>query len=128
MQKGNKAKNCRNFFSTKYGIKSRFWLEGVSIRKCIFITLVSYQLKHCHELINGFTIYDTLITMLRIQIKLASNWIHDAACQIIVLHGGSFDYLLIIGHPGHSVNCCTGKLMLHFQPEHPYHLENRRYF
>ena len=76
-----------NFFSTFFGIKSQFWLEGVRIRQCVFITLVTHQLKHCHELIHGFTIHDTLFTFIRVQKELTGHGIDNTACQVLVLHG-----------------------------------------
>ena len=77
---------CRDFFRPKMESKLVFG-QGVSIRKCVTITLVSHQLKHCHELIHGFTVHDTLFTFAGIQEELTGHGINDTACQVLVLHG-----------------------------------------
>ena len=77
------------FLCKDFGCKTanNYSSQRIGIRQHIIITLVTHQLKHGHKLINGFTIDNTLVALLRVQIKLTGDWINDAACQVIVLHG-----------------------------------------
>jgi hypothetical protein len=85
---------CRDFFRPKMESKLVFG-QGVSIRECVFITLVTHHLKDCHELIHGFTIHDTLFTFTGIQEELTGHRINNTACQVLVLHGVRLITLLL---------------------------------
>jgi len=61
--------------------------QGVSIRKCVFVQVVTAQFQHCHELIHGITIYDTFLTFVRVQKELTGHGIHNTSGQVLVLHG-----------------------------------------
>ena len=82
-----RVKIWRDFFSAFFGIKSHFCSEGVFVCQHILFTLVTHQLKHCHELIHGFTINNTLVTFIGIEEELATHGVNDTAGEILVLHG-----------------------------------------
>ena len=77
---------CRDFFCAFFGIKSHFSSERVRIRKSIFIKIISTEFQHCHELFYGFTIHDTLFSLIGIQKELTLHGINDTAGQVLVLH------------------------------------------
>jgi len=81
-----RQKFCRIFFRPKMELKVAFG-QGVSIRKCIFVQVITTKFQHCHELIHGITIHDTFFTFIRIQKELTGHGIHDASGQVLVLHG-----------------------------------------
>ena len=60
---------------------------GVSIRKCVLVQVITTQLKHCHELIHGIAVYDTFLTFIRVEEELTGHGIHNASCEVLVLHG-----------------------------------------
>ena len=61
--------------------------QGVSIRKCIFVQVITAKFKHCHELIHGFAVNNTLVTLIGIEEELATHGVNDTAGEILVLHG-----------------------------------------
>jgi len=79
---------CRNFFPAFIGIKGHFSSQRTSIRKCIFIKHCTAQFQHTHELVYGFTVKNLLIALLRVQIELTLHRVYNAACEVVVLHGG----------------------------------------
>ena len=107
-------------------LKVDFPSDWRRIRKCLFIKHGTAQFQHTHELVHGFTIKNLLVTLLRVQIELTLHRVHDAACEVVVLHGGCFAYLRIIAHSGVSVNRCIVRLMRQDQSEHRCHLENQK--
>jgi hypothetical protein len=69
-------------------LKVDFSSDWRRIRKCVFIKHSTTQFQYTHELVHGFTIKNLLVTLLRVQIKLTLHRVHDAACEVVVLHGG----------------------------------------
>jgi hypothetical protein len=82
-----RVKIWRDFFSAFFGIKSHFCSEGIFVCQHILFTLVTHQLKHCHELIHGFAVNNTLVTLIRIEEELTTHGVNDTAGEILVLHG-----------------------------------------
>jgi hypothetical protein len=82
-----RVKIWRDFFSAFFGIKSHFCSEGVFVCQHILFALITHQLKHCHELIHGFAVNNTLITLIRIEEELTTHGVNDTAGEILVLHG-----------------------------------------
>ena len=70
-------------------LKVDFPSEWGRIRKCLFIKHSTTQFQHAHELVHGFAIKNLLVTLLRVQIELTLYGVHDAACEVVVLHGVS---------------------------------------
>ena len=82
-----RVKIWRDFFSAFFGIKSHFCSEGVFVCQHILFALITHQLKHCHELIHGFAVNNTLVTLIGIKEKLATHGVNDTAGEILVLPG-----------------------------------------
>jgi hypothetical protein len=82
-----RVKIWRDFFSAFFGIKSHFCSEGVFVCQHILFALITHQLKHCHELIHGFAVNNTLVTLIRIEEELTTHGVNDTAGEILVLHG-----------------------------------------
>ena len=70
-------------------LKVDFPSDWRRIRKCVLIKHSTAQFQHTHELVHGFTIKNLLVTLLRVQIELTLYGVHDAACEVVVLHGVS---------------------------------------
>ena len=70
---------------------------------CVFIKHSTTQFQYTHELIYGFAVNDLLFTFTGVQVELTLHGVHDAACEVLVLHGGCFAYLGIIGHSAGGV-------------------------
>ena len=51
-------------------LKVVFPSDRISIRKHVITALVTDQFQYGHELVNGVTVYHTLITLLRIKVEL----------------------------------------------------------
>ena len=68
-------------------LKVVFPSDRISIRKHVITALVTDQFQHRHELLNGVTVYHTLITLLRIKVELPCHGIYNAAGKKVVLHG-----------------------------------------
>ena len=109
-------------------LKVNFPSDWRRIRECLFIKHSTTQFQYTHELVHGFTIKNLLVTLLRVQIELTLHGVHDAACEVVVLHGGCFAYLRIIAHSSVLVNRCILRLMRHYQLENPFHLDNQKCF
>ena len=71
--------------------------QGVSIRKRVFIKVITTQLKHCHELIHGITVHDTFLTFVGVKEELTGHGIHDTPGQVLVLHGVRLITCLLYG-------------------------------
>jgi hypothetical protein len=63
-------------------------VKRVYVCDYIITALVTDQFKYRHELINGLAVYHTLVTLVGIDKKLAVHGVNNAACQVLVLHGG----------------------------------------
>ena len=63
-------------------------VKRVDVCNYIISTLTTNQIKHGHELINGLTVYHTLVTLAGIDKELTVHGVNDTACQVLVLHGG----------------------------------------
>ena len=61
--------------------------QGVSIRKCVLVQVITTEFKHCHELVYGIAIHDTFFTFIGVEEELTGHRIHDTPSQILVLHG-----------------------------------------
>jgi len=68
-------------------LKVDFPSERVSIRKCIFVKSITAEFQHGHELLYGFTVYNTFFTLIGIKKELTGHGIHDTSGQVLVLHG-----------------------------------------
>ena len=82
-----RVKIWRDFFSDFFRIKRHFCSEGGFVCQHILFALVTHQLKHCHELIHGFAVNNTLVTLIGIEEELTTHGINDTAGEILVLHG-----------------------------------------
>ena len=80
------SKICRIFFRPFLELKVVFG-QGVSIRKCVLVQVITAQFKHSHELIHGIAIHDTFFTLIRVEKELTGHGIHNASCEVLVLHG-----------------------------------------
>ena len=69
-------------------LKVDFPSEWRRIRKCVFIKHSTAQFQYTHELIHGFTIKNLLVTLLRVQVELTFYGVHNASCEVVVLHRG----------------------------------------